>query len=417
MPAHQLSPRLAASMFKACAIIGLSCLLFAPVSSGTTVKILFSPKPSQGAHLWGGLTFDRAGNLYGTAQEGGIKCTAFYKGCGTVFELTPQPSGAWTHQLIHQFVGGTDGYLIYAGVIFDSDGNLYGTAGAGGAENYGIAYELSPGPNGWTETVLHSFPSAAGDGEYPGPLVFDQSGNLYGTSYEGETPCGEGMVFELSPNGGSGWIENQLGCFPGTGSNPAYLSAPVTFDSSGNIYSTSYLGGLNGTGTVFELSPSGGGWSQTVLYNFPRNEQVNPWPPLVFDKNGNMYGVTYGGIFELSPSKGGWNYSTIYTDPGGSGGVSPYSLMIGADGNLYGTGSGGSSTNCKGGGCGTVFKVTQQNGEWQFTVLYSFPGGAGGEYPEGGLIMDQHGNLYGTTYYGGRRGCGGGCGVVFELTP
>jgi len=134
--------------------------------------------------------------------------------------------------------------------------------------------------NGWTETVLHNFASGAGDGEYPNPLVFDESGNLYGTSYSGVYPCDEGTAFELSPNGVSGWIESQLGCFPGTGDNAAYLSAPVIFDPSGNIYSTSYLGG-NGAGTVFELSPSGGSWKETVIYGFARDQEIYPWAPLV----------------------------------------------------------------------------------------------------------------------------------------
>src|SRR5271154_3630033 len=219
MPAPFVSPRFAASFFrvwfKACALVFVSCLLSVPAFAGSTVKILFSPKPIQGAHLWGNLVFDSAGNLYGTAQEGGGKCTAFHKGCGTVFELTPEPGGTWTPQILHRFLG-TDGYLIYAGVVLDAAGNLYGTAATGGTNNYGVAYELSPGANGWTETLLHSFASGTGDGEDPSPLVFDLSGNLYGTSYQGLNPCGEGTVFELSPNGESGWIENQLGCFPGT---------------------------------------------------------------------------------------------------------------------------------------------------------------------------------------------------------
>lgn len=418
MPAHQFSLRLTALIVRACAFVCLSCLVFAPNSSATTVKILFSPKPGQGAHLWSGLTFDSAGNLYGTAQEGGAKCVDFPKGCGSVFELKPQPNGSWKPEILHYFLGGTDGYLIYAGVIFDNAGNLYGTAAAGGVDNYGIAYELSPGPKGWTETVLHSFPSQAGDGEYPNPLVFDASGNLYGTSYVGESPCGEGMVFELSPTPQSGWTENQLGCFSGTGSSPGYLSAPVTFDASGNIYSTSYLGGLNQTGTVFELSPSGSGWSETVIYNFASDQHVYPWPPLVFDKNGNLYGIIYGGIFQLTPSGGGWSYSTIYTSAPDSHGIFPNSLIIDAAGNLYGTAEGGASSNCyQGGGCGAIFELTQGKNGWQLTDLYDFPGGAGGADPYGGLVMDKAGNLYGTTYHGGRKGCGQGCGVVFEITP
>jgi uncharacterized repeat protein (TIGR03803 family) len=412
---HVPSP-LVRSFVRACALICLSFLLMVPAFA-STVKILFSPKKNQGSHPWGTPVFDSAGNLYGTLQQGGAKCADFRRGCGSVFQLAPQSDGAWKPQIIHYFLGGTDGYLVYAGVIVDAAGNLYGTTGAGGADNYGVAYELSPGASGWTETLLHSFASGTGDGEYPNPLVFDQSGNLYGTSYRGLNPCADGTVFELSPNGRSGWIENQLGCFPGTGGGAAYLSAPVIFDPSGNIYSTSYLGGPNGSGTVFELSPSGGSWKETILYTFASNQQVYPWPPLVRDEQGNLYGVIYGGVFELSPSGGGWSYSTIYksgTDPHA---ILPTWLIIDAAGNLYGTALGGASSNCHGGGCGAVFKLTQGKNGWQLTDLYDFPGGVGGEAPYGGLVMDQAGNLYGTTYFGGRKGCGHGCGVVFEITP
>jgi uncharacterized repeat protein (TIGR03803 family) len=410
-----VSPRFAAWLFKASALVCLACL-FAPCSSAGTIKILFSPKPGEGAHAWGTPVLDSAGNLYGTFQQGGAKCVDFGKGCGSVFQLVPQPNGTWTPQIIYRFAGGTEGYLIYAGVILDAAGNLYGTAAAGGSNGFGAAYELSPGANGWTETVLHNFASGAGDGEYPNPLVFDESGNLYGTSYSGVYPCDEGTAFELSPNGVSGWIESQLGCFPGTGDNAAYLSAPVIFDPSGNIYSTSYLGG-NGAGTVFELSPSGGSWKETVIYGFARDQEIYPWAPLVRDKNGNLYGVIDGGIFELTPSGGSWNYSTIYTSGSDSHAIVPNWLIIDAAGNLYGSAEGGASSNCHGGGCGAVFKLTQRKKGWQMTDLYDFPGGAGGEDPIGGLVIDKTGNLYGTTYNGGRRGCGGGCGVVFEIVP
>jgi uncharacterized repeat protein (TIGR03803 family) len=418
MPIPVVSPRFAASLFKTCAVVCLSCLLFAPTASATTVRILFSPKPSQGAHLWGNLVFDSIGNLYGTAQQGGGKCIAFRKGCGSVFQLAPRLDGTWAPTILHHFIGGTDGYLIYAGVILDSAGNLYGTAAAGGTENYGIAYELSPGPNGWTETVLHSFPSQTGDGEYPSPLVFDQNGNLYGVSYVGLTPCNQGTVFQLSPNGKGQWMENQLACFPGGGTAPGYLNAPVIFDPAGNIYSTTYLGGLNGSGTVYELSPSGSGWTETVIHNFDRDQLVDSWPPLVRDKNGNLFGVIYGGIFELMPSGEGWSYSTIYTSGTDPHAIVPNSLIMDAAGNLYGTAQGGASSNCKhASGCGAIFKLTQGKNGWLLTDLYDFPGGAGGESPYGGLVMDQDGNLYGATYNGGRKGCGGGCGVVYEITP
>jgi uncharacterized repeat protein (TIGR03803 family) len=327
--------------------------------------------------------------------------------------LVPQPDGTWTPEILYQFRGGSDGALVYAGVIFDSAGNLYGTTAAEGVNNYGIAYELSPAAGEWTETLLHSFPAQSGDGQYPGPLVFDASGNLYGTTYVGG--LGDGTVFELLPNPQGGWTEDVLHRFS-TDSDGFGPSAGVIFDSAGNLYSTTYDGGPNGGGTVFELSPSGGSWTETILYGLG-NPGIYPWPSLVRDQSGNLYGVNYGGIFELTPSGGGWSYAQIYSSGNGPHDIYPNSLIIDGEGNLFGTADGGAFGNCdRGFGCGAVFKLSHRQKGWQMTVLHNFPGGAAGSYPYGTLVMDQAGNLYGTTYYGGKRGCGGGCGVVFEVT-
>ena len=128
-----------------------------------------------------------------------------------------------------------------------------------------------------------------------------------------------------------------------------------------------------------------------------------------------MYGVTYGAVYELAPSEDGWIYTTIYKDKGGPHGIAPNNLIIDKAGNLYGTAEGGASSNCHGGGCGAVFKLSRTKDGWHLNVLYSFPGGAAGADPYGGLAMDQQGNLYGTTYDGGKKECPGGCGVVFEI--
>lgn len=413
MPVHLVSFRFA-SLVRACAIVCLGCILLSEAWAGGRAKILFRPKPNQGAHPWGSLALDNAGNLYATTQEGGIHgCGPLSDGCGTIFELAPQPDGSWTPQILYRFQGGTDGDLVYAGVILDAAGNLYGTTAAGGAHDVGTVYELSPSGSGWTETLLHTFGDQPKDGGYPGaPLVFDPSGNLYSTTYIG---CDYGTVFELSPTPQGGWTENQLYCFTGTGSDGSYPDAPVIFDAAGNLYSTTYIGGINGNGTVFELSPSVSGWTETILYSFGGEQQVYPWSSLVFDRQGDLYGLIYGGIFELTPAGGGWNFSMIYASAANPHGIFPNSLIIDEAGNLYGTADGGSSSKCRGGGCGAVFKLTHREKGWQMTVLHNFPGGAGGEAPYGGLVMDQAGNLYGATYYGGRRGCGGGCGVVYEI--
>jgi uncharacterized repeat protein (TIGR03803 family) len=370
------------------------------------------------------MVFDASGNLYGTTQWGGIvSCGPDGRGgCGTVFQLAPQLDGTWKQNVLHRFAGGTDGALVYSGVIFDSAGNLYGTTASGGDEvgfGNGTAYELSPGAGGWTETLLHVFATESGDGAAPvGGLTFDKSGNLYGTTYQGLNPCGYGTVFQLSPNGQGGSTESVLHCFSGSNSDGTYLSTGVIFDAAGNLYSTTYVGGAYDNGTIFQLTPSGGSWTENILYNFPANSGgPYPYSPLISDKNGNLFGLTYGTVYQLTQSGGNWTYTTIYTGKSGLHGLAMNSLIVDQGGNLYGTAEGGASTNCDGGGCGAVFKLTHKKNGWHAKVLYSFQGGADRATPFGGLVMDQQGNLFGTTYYGGETECVGGCGLVFEVTP
>ena len=165
-----------------------------------TEKLLHSFNDTDGALPRAGLIFDAAGNLYGTTSEGGAYSW------GTVFELTPAGGGNWTETVLHSFGNGTDGASPYAGLIFDAAGNLYGTAWQGGTYFYGTVFELTPtAGGGWTETVLHSFGNGA-DGYYPySGLIFDAAGNLYGTTGGGGTySCNRGLyhcgtVFELTP--------------------------------------------------------------------------------------------------------------------------------------------------------------------------------------------------------------------------
>jgi len=379
------------------------------------------------------LVFDNAGNLYGTTIDGGTpKCGPFGRGGrGTVYQLTPNPDGTWKENILYRFPGGADGAEPYAGVIFDAAGNLYGTTAAGGnTENggfgYGTAFELSPGTKGWTETLLHTFATQAGDGQSPtAPLTFDTSGNLYGTTYQGLNPCSEGTIFQLTLNPQGGWTENELHCFSGADSDGAYLAAGVTFDDAGNLYTPTYLGGTDGEGTVLELKPSGGRWTENILYDFSLNGGgPAPYASLVADRDGILYGVagasgpnSYGTVYELTPSGAGWTYTVIYGFTGGPDGAGPESLIIDSAGNLYGTtAGGGAGVTCRG-GCGTVFRLTHKKNGWKKTRIYSFRGGAGGANPYGGLVLDQQGNLYGTTFYGGGKQCQGGCGLVFEMIP
>ncbi|MCU1299827.1 MAG: hypothetical protein JWQ87_111 [Candidatus Sulfotelmatobacter sp.] len=380
------------------------------------------------------LIFDGAGNLYGTTLEGGID------NGGTGFELSPQPGGGWNETVLHVFHNGdNEGYYPQGGLVTDGVGNFYGVAYYGGTgTNCGIfgggtAFELSPTlTGGWKERVLHTFGSLPGcaDGGSPwGGLTFDDSGNLYGTTVAGGA-FGWGTIFKLSRTSGENWNEIILHSFDGNdGQAP---NSTMVFDSAGNLYGTTELGGPYYGGTVFELADvPGGNWTLRVLHGFSTSSGgYQPQGALVFDTAGNVYGTTYlggvgkncsigcGTVFELSPSARGWTKKTLhYFTNNGKDGYQPVSgLIFDAAGNLYGTTIyGGDSTlpNCSGLGCGTVFKLTlATGGTWAERIVHNF--GAfknDGEFPEAGMILDAAGNFYGTT-----SGAGSNLGgTVFEI--
>jgi uncharacterized repeat protein (TIGR03803 family) len=189
----------------------------------------------------------------------------------------------------------------------------------------------------------------------------------------------------------------------------------VTVDDHGNLYGTTSLGGANGGGVVYELSPSGSGWKQTVLYTFQGlSDGQNPVGGVVLDPAGNLYGTTFDGgingggtVYQLSPSGGGWTFTVLYSFSGGYGG--PYNkLTLDAKGNIYGFTNGDGAN-----GLGSVFKLTPANGGWTFTGLYDFVGGTEGASPYGSVAVDSDGNVFGTAAVGGSQNQG----VVFEITP
>jgi uncharacterized repeat protein (TIGR03803 family) len=263
----------------------------------------------------GNLILDAAGNLYGTTYNGGGH------GLGTVFKLKPNPDGLyWRVSILHSFTG-TDGANPY-GVIFDASGNLYGTTYGGGAYGGGTVFELSPTASGdWTEKILYNFQFGylCTTGCEPNGIIFDASGNLYGTTYSGGTGAVSGWagtVFELSPTASGDWTEKILVNF--SGSDGSLPMAGLIFDASGNLYSTTFAGGEvpcvvagfgNGCGTVFKLSPDPDGkWTESVLARFLDMPGVRPYAGLVFDKAGNLYGTTagdgektFGSVFEITP--------------------------------------------------------------------------------------------------------------------
>lgn len=232
-----------------------------------TAKTLYSfdygKNDANGQYPFGGLVFDAAGDLYGVTGEGGIVggiCGGF--GCGTVYELAPQPDGTWKESVLHRF-NGKDGDIVDAGLIIDAQGNLYGTASSGGSQlcdtySCGLVFELVPQGGGkWEERVLHNFDFSGGWGSEAG-LTFDSAGNLYGTTSYGGVTCngdsrGCGTAFEMIPLGGGKWRYEVL--FKFRGGDGAYPSSNLTFDSSGNLYGETYGGGRIDAGAVFELTP------------------------------------------------------------------------------------------------------------------------------------------------------------------
>lgn len=315
---------------------------------------------------------------------------------GTAFTLVAgilslaASSFAQTENVLYSFTGGTDGGFPLAGLLFDRAGHLYGTSSQGGdlsgcaLRGCGVVYRLSPNStNGWTETVLYTFTNGADGGAPVAGLIADHAGNLYGTASVGGNlgcipPDGCGVVFKLSHTA-SGWKQTVLYTFDGSphGSGP---SAPLVFDSAGNLYGTTLSGGnnkqcfLNGCGVVFELSHTSRGWKETVLHSF------------------------------TCCSAGGMPHAGLIRD---------------ATGNLYGTASEfGNMTACNS-GCGVVFKLSRlAGGGWKETVLQAFDQSDGGA-PYASLIFDSAGSLYGTTAGGGNLSdCfSAGCGVVFQIVP
>jgi uncharacterized repeat protein (TIGR03803 family) len=318
---------------------------------------------SDGKYPSSGLVSDSAGNLYGTTSQGGSSSC----GCGVVFKV--DPSG--TETVLYSF-NGTDGDEPMGGLIFDAHGDLFGTTTNGGTNFDGTVFELVPNSDGtWTEQVLYSFTSGSGDGSNPeAGVVMDHAGNLYGTTESGGNNPGDGTVFELK-HSGSSWKESILYSFTG-GADGSRPFAGLTIHD-GKLYGTTIAGG-SGTGVVFELQRGSSGWTETVIYAFKGHpDGASPEAAVIFDQSGNLYGTTYSGgwrycfigcgtIFKLTPkSGGGWQETVLYqfNGRGVSDGQNPEaSLLRDAKGHLYGTTPLGGGTKSCPEGCGVVFKLS-----------------------------------------------------------
>jgi uncharacterized repeat protein (TIGR03803 family) len=396
-----------------------------------TEQVLYSLAYNYGTNPYAGLTLDAYGNLYGTISTGGVY------GGGAVFELTPGESGQWSLEVLYSFcsvTGCTDGITPESELISDAAGNLYGTTSEGGVysgcgHGCGTVFELTPLANGfWTETVLYSFTGGADGGTPLAGLIFDATGNLYGTTSVGGDHssqfCGSagcGVVFMLKPHTNGKWTEkvlhrfcSRLGCPLGASPNGVIL------DTSGNVYGTTIQGGTVGAGVVFRLSPAAkGAWTGKLLHTFGIGDDgANP-NGVSIDGAGNLYGTTKlggthraGTVFQLAQHANGKWYEKILHNfcpsTNCADGELPYAgVTLDASGNLYGTTFYGGIA-----GYGTVFKMTPgASGRWTETVIYDFLYGEGN--PDAGLALDATGNLFSRTDNGGEYGFG----TVFEVIP
>jgi uncharacterized repeat protein (TIGR03803 family) len=372
---------------------------------------------NDGVDPYAGLILDSDGNLYGTTAEGGADEQ------GAVFKLAPNSDGSWTESLLYSFTCCEDGSIPSASLVFDAKGNLYGTTFEGGVHGGGTVFKLTPNSDGgWTESVLYSF-SNGGRLANPSNLVVDAAGNLYGTTETGGAR-GDGTVFRLTSNSDGSWTESELHSFSGT--DGGLPSAGLILDASGNLYGTTLSGGVHGAGTVFELTPrSDGRWTEIVLHSFSGlRDGGEPMAPLTFDGAGNLYGTTSAGgksgtclplfcgvVFKLSPnSDGSWTEHVLYIFVDDPGAVPLGGVIFDRVGNLYSTTFYGGRADA-----GVVFKLAPQSGGiWEYSTLHILEG-TPARGPYSGLTLDKAGNLYGTTLF---CGAGTGCqGVVFEITP
>jgi uncharacterized repeat protein (TIGR03803 family) len=346
------------------------------------------------------LVMDADGNLYGTTYNGGDSNACPF-GCGTIFKVDP----AGTESVLHSF-NKDDGRDVDSDLIIDSSGNLYGVTSGGGIFDRGTVFKFDTNQS---LSTLYTFNDQTSGGSDPrGGLLRDANGNLYGTTVSGHVPdCYDGTIFKLSPSGQISYLH----CFSGPDGYAPF--AKLARDVSGT-YGTTAFGGAFNSGSVFTLNRDG---SVTVLHSFSKGPDAQPLASLAVDAGANLYGTTEGSftslhcqdhggcgtVFKLDPSG---NETVLHLFTGGADGSVPQaSVLLDKRGNLYGTTTQGGLYNR-----GTLFRISASG---NLKVLHDFAGGADGSHPQGGLIRDSAGNLYGTTLAGGVADAG----TVFKLSP
>jgi uncharacterized repeat protein (TIGR03803 family) len=371
------------------------------IAQAQTYSVLYTLTiPCGGPFAFGGVTLDQGGRIYGTTNYGGA-----HDG-GVVYRLTREGE-EWACLPLYSFgYQDQDGSNPIAGVVFGPDGLLYGTTSDYGAHGYGTVFRLQPPPNAcgeaicpWNETILYNFTGGA-DGGYPGygKLAFDQDGNIYGTTNLGGSR-GFGVVFKLT-RAGSGWTESVIWDFANGGGYSPFSG--VIFDSAGNLYGTT-------PSTVYELSPTQSGWSETTL-----STTLGGAGGLTWDTHGNLFGLTGDGsqggdaaVYELTPQNGSWTSSVLY-DFGMLYFAPAAAPTFDAQGNLYGPLPSWPQV-----GFGEIFKLTPSGNQWIPSSYHQFAGGSLGAGPVGAVVFDADGNMFGSS-----AGVDvGGYSAVWEITP
>jgi uncharacterized repeat protein (TIGR03803 family) len=344
--------------------------------------------------------------------------------------------------VLHKF-NSHDGAMPMGRLVADANGSLYGTTSAGGSAGHGTVFELVRSTSGYTFSTLHEFQGTDGADPYAG-LTMDSSGALYGTTYDGGDPsCGGGCgtVFKLTPSGSS-FTFSMLYAFAGQPNDGANPYAGVAIGAGGVLFGTTQSGGPSawcsifgqfGCGTVYALTPNGTSYDETVLHAFAgQADGAIPTGTPALDAHGMLYGVTFAGgtgsatcgqgrcgtIFRIDA--GPRHTKTTVHFFGGSAkhdGAGSYGdVIINRHGDIFGTTSAGGKRNstCPQ-GCGIVFRLAGKQTGYSEEILYSFTAGTDGGFPQDGLVANARGDLFGTTPGGGASGCGAGCGTVYEL--
>jgi len=345
---------------------------------------------SNGANPYGRVTIDSSGNLYGTAQAGGANSD------GVVWKMA---AGTHTISAVASF-NGTNGNTPYGGVAIDGSGNLYGTTYIGGANNDGVVWKIAAGTS--TLTTVASFNGTNGMNPVAG-VTIDGSGNLYGTARNGGG-SGWGCIWKIAS--GSSTITT-VASFPFNGASGINPYGGVTIDGSGNLYGTTYTGGANTDGVVWKVAS--GSSTITVIASFNGTNGANPYDGVTIDGSGNLFGTTYNGgansdgtVWEIAS---GTSTITTIASFNGTNGLNPSSdVKMDGAGNLYGTTTLGGASSA-----GTVWRI--DSGTSTITTLASFNGGSTGSNPNSGVTIDSGGNLFGTTSLQGANSDG----TVYEI--